>query len=179
MSALRRDSLLTLRRNVRIFAAALAAAATVSACSTDECLDNKNSLPLAGFYASTPAPLPLRVDSLTVFGAGAPGDTVLLDCGNASQLYLPFRIDEPETTFVFRYDNKAAAQLGLKDVITFRYDIEPRFVSSACGAVYLYKLREIETTNVLIDSVSCPAGIIDNTATENIHIYFRYNDPDI
>lgn len=179
MSVSREKPSRRLRRILPLALLAAVEAAGVLSCSTDECLDNKNSLPLAGFYASSPAPLPLRVDSLTVFGAGAPGDTLLLDCGSASQLYLPFRIDQPETTFVFRYDNKAAAQLGLEDVITFRYDIEPRFVSSACGAVYLYKMREIESTNVLIDSVSCPDGVIDNTAAENIRIYFRYTDPDL
>lgn len=145
-------------------------------CANDECLDNKNSLPLAGFYAATEKAPALRVDSLTVYGVGAPGDSVLLDCQSASELYLPFRIDQEETTFVFRYDNKAAAELGLEDRITFRYDIKPMFTGASCGMIYEYEMREIETTHVFIDSITCPDGLIDNTAVQNIRVYFRYDD---
>ena len=58
-------------------------------------------------------------------------------------------------------------------MITFRYDIEPYFVSSACGAVYNYKITSIETTHVAIDSVVCPSGIITNAPVENLRVYFR------
>lgn len=161
---------------MRIAAVFVAAVCFFAACSTDECMDNQNSLPLAGFYSSSEKPQQLRVDSVTIYGVGAPGDSVLVDCGYVSQLYLPFRIDQEETTYVFRYDNKAAAELGLEDRITFRYSIEPRFVSEACGAVYDYKIRQIESTHVFIDTVTCPNGIIDNKAVENLKIFFKYDE---
>lgn len=148
-------------------------------CGNDECMDNKNSLPLAGFYAATESAPALRVDSLTVYGVGAPGDSVLLDCGSVTELYLPFRIDEEETTYVFRYDNKAAAERGLEDRVTFRYDIRPIFTGAACGMVYEYEMRAIETTHVFIDSVTCPSGIIDNRPVQNIRVYFRYGDEEM
>ena len=134
-------------------------AGAVCGCSSDECLDNKNSLPLAGFYSS---------------GVGVPGDSILHEGKRTlSQTYLPFRIDQPVTRYVFRYLKKDFAALGLADTITFRYDIEPYFVSSACGAVYNYKITSIETTHVAIDSVVCPSGIITNAPVENLRVYFR------
>ena len=149
-------------------------AGAVCGCSSDECLDNKNSLPLAGFYSSEEPLQAVSLDSLEIAGVGVPGDSLLHEGKRTlSQTYLPFRIDQPVTRYVFRYLKKDFAALGLADTITFRYDIEPYFVSSACGAVYNYKITSIETTHVAIDSVVCPSGIITNAPVENLRVYFR------
>ncbi|MDE6097074.1 MAG: hypothetical protein K2G52_12910 [Muribaculaceae bacterium] len=145
-----------------------------AACSSDECLDNKNSLPLAGFYSSAELPQQITLDSISIYGIGAPGDSVLHDSVRGlSQSYLPFRIDEGETKYVIKYLSGLLGRYGIADTITFRYEIQPWFVSAACGAVYYYNMDTILTTRHVIDSVTCPSGQITNVSTENLRIYFR------
>ncbi len=68
-------------------------------CSNEECFENKNSLPLAGFYSSGDDPKTISLDSISIYGVGVPGDSILQDSVRGlSQSYLPFRIDENSTT---------------------------------------------------------------------------------
>ncbi|MCH5233010.1 MAG: hypothetical protein J1E78_05155 [Muribaculaceae bacterium] len=149
-------------------------AALVSGCSNEECYENQNSLPLAGFYSSEEQPQAISIDSLTILGVGVPGDSILQDSVRSlSEVYLPFRIDQGSTTYEIRYLGGTAGLLRLSDFITFNYDIIPQFVSSACGAVYYYKINSIQHTNNYIDSVTCPGGEITNVNSQNLRIYFR------
>lgn len=154
-----------------------AALPIITSCGNAECLENKNSLPLAGFYGSGPKPAKISLDSISILGIGVPGDSILQDSVRGlSQSYLPFRIDQGSTTYEIRYLFGDAGLLELNDVITFNYEIEPWFVSSACGVSYRYVMKSIETTHVFIDSVTCPGGVIDNADKENIRIYFRTSE---
>ncbi|MCH5229860.1 MAG: hypothetical protein J1F12_07715 [Muribaculaceae bacterium] len=145
-----------------------------SGCSTSECFDNQNSLPLAGFYSSEPEPRPISLDSISILGIGAPGDSILQDSVRTlSEVYLPFRIDQPSTTYEIRYLGGEAGIFRVSDFITFNYEIIPMFVSSACGTVYYYKMESINYTDNFIDSVVCPEGKITNANIENLKIYFR------
>jgi hypothetical protein len=151
----------------------LSAAAFV-ACTTSECYENKSSLPLAGFYSSAASPKAISVDSITIFGIGAPGDSILLDSGrNVSSVYLPFRMNADKSEYVIKYLQKGINNDRLNDTITFEYDVVPWFVSDACGAIYRFEMKTINTTHHLIDSVTCPTMLIDNTNAENLRIYFR------
>lgn len=148
----------------------------MSGCVSNECLDNKNSLPLAGFYSSLAEPQQISIDGLTIYGYQAPGDSILLQSGlGVSSLYLPFRIDEPSTTYIFHYEQEGIDDEMYNDTVRFDYDIIPYFVSSACGSIYKYRVNKISHTRHLMDSVVCTAhgGLIDNVAVENLRIYFR------
>lgn len=145
-----------------------------TACTNTECYDNKNSLPLAGFYSSEKIPASIALDSITILGVGVPGDSILQDSVRGlSQVYLPFRIDQNSTTYEIQYLAGVPGIFHLKDYITFNYEIKPMFVSTACGAVYYYEITSIEHTDVFIDSVTCPSGVITNANMENLKIYFR------
>lgn len=148
-------------------------------CSTTECFDNQNSLPLAGFYSSQKVPIPITLDSLSILGVNCPGDSILQDSVRTlSQVYLPFRIDQPSTSYEIRYLGGTAGLYRITDEITFDYEIIPMFTSVACGAVYYYKITNIDYTTNFIDSVTCPGGVITNANIENIRIYFRVNPED-
>ena len=68
---------------------ATAAALGLAACNTSGCTENQNSIPLAGFYSSA-TEAQVSLDSVGVYGVGAPGDSLLLSPGtSASQIYLP------------------------------------------------------------------------------------------
>lgn len=148
----------------------------VAACNTEECTDNKNSLPYAGFYsASTHSAI--AVDSLMVWGIGAPGDSVLLDTDQFIQnIYLPFRLDSDNTAYVVHYRMRALDNDRYNDTIIFKYKSIPYFVSEACGAIYKYEINDINYTRHIIDSVACPNGVIDNKPGENIQIFFRVDE---
>ena len=150
-------------------------------CSTEECYDNRNALPYAGFYGIMEGKMEqISVDSIRVYGIGAPGDSILSE-GNRSiaNLYLPFRIDSDTTQYVFKLINKLYEPYNIADTLTFIYSREARFVSAACGASYVYTIKDIKTTGLLIDSVAVPGGRITNADVENIHIYFNTGeDPD-
>ena len=149
---------------------------SLAGCSTSECLDNQNSLPLAGFYTSSEIPQAISLDSVSILGIGASGDSILQDSVRTlSQVYLPFRIGtgQTSTTYEIRYLGGAAGIYRLNDKITFNYDIIPMFVSTACGTVYYYKMLSIDHTSTFIDSVVCPSGVITNENIENLKIYFR------
>lgn len=150
-------------------------AGSMTRCATDECYDNKTALPYAGFYGMVDTLMQsVKIDSLEVYGLGAPGDSVLSDGKSAlTTLYLPFRIDSDTTTYVFRILRAPFVSLGIADTVTFVYDREPRFVSGACGVSYLYKIKDIRTCGLLIDSVVCPDMEISNADKENIQIYFH------
>lgn len=146
----------------------------LSGCSSSECYDNQNSLPLAGFYSSQEVPASISLDSISIMGIGAPGDSILQDSVRSlSQVYLPFRIDQNSTTYRIYYLAGLPGKYRIYDDITFNYDIIPFFVSSACGTVYYYKMSSIEHTYNFIDSVVCPSGEITNANTENLQIYFK------
>lgn len=156
-------------------AIAIAAVSLAVSCTSTECYDNQNSLPLAGFYSSYgdgEEPHSVTIDSVTIYGIGA--NTILQDSVVAlSQVYLPFRVNEQTTQYVFEYLTQRLS--GLSDTITFRYKEVPYFVSAACGAIYKYEIQEISTTANVIDSVTCPDGVIDNIAVENLRIYLNDN----
>lgn len=156
-------------------AAAAALCIGMGGCSSDECYDNRNSLPLAGFYSSNDSlQRAIQIDSVSILGLGAPGDSVLHDSvRHLAETYLPFRIDTTSTTYVIRYLQGELGRHHIADTVTFSYDPEPWFVSAACGVSYRYVMKRIANTHYVIDSVVCPKGVIDNVSGENLRIYFR------
>lgn len=166
------------RLSLRSLPAAILAAGVLCfyGCASDECLDNKSSLPLAGFYSSELKPKAIALDSLRIYAIGAPGDSVLHDnTRSLSSTWLPLRISRPTDTvrYVFEYLQQNLAAHHIADTVALRYSLRPVFVSAACGAMYFFSINSISSTRFLIDSVTCPQGMITNSPVENIKIYFR------
>lgn len=141
----------------------------VLAGCASECYENQNALPLAKFSCvEDSVAKSCSMDSLRVYGLGAPNDSVLLDGGNVSELYLPFRVDGDTTRYVFEH-----ARLPIRDTVTFSYERSPRLVSAECGVSYVYKIRSITSTGPFIDSVVCADGEITNQNKSNLVIYLH------
>lgn len=141
---------------------------TVTACN-DNCGENMNAIPLAGFYVAGEKDEQVRVDSLEVRGIGAPSDSILSSPSETkTQLFLPFRIDSDTTSYLFTMNVQG---YSLASEVTFVYSRTPRFAEAECGVSYIYDIKKIECTGNLIDSVTCPGGFIDNTNIENLRIY--------
>lgn len=143
--------------------------ASLGACDTSDCEGNRNALPLAGFMSSAPVPVAIALDTIHIAGLGAPSDSVL-SYFRSNEAYLPFNNDSHTTTFVLEYNR---VPRDLFDTIRFEYNPLSWFESTECGAFYKYDIQGITYTTHFVDSVTCPAGIIDNTPGQNIFIYLR------
>lgn len=155
-----------------LFAVAFCAFAT--SCNTTGCTDNRSSLPQAGFYDLSTLNA-ISIDSITIGGIGAPGDSLLLDCQKASSVYLPFRQTASDVAFFLAYKQKALDFPELIDTLRFAYDPITYFASEECGAMLRYRIRTITHTTHLLDSVAViPAdSIITNADLENLKLFFR------
>lgn len=156
----------------------LALCRVLSACSDTGCLDNRSSIPLAGFY-SYQTGQKLTVDSVEIGGVNAPNDSLLMKAGEKySSIYLPFRFEFDNTSFYIRYVSKELNFPWLVDTISFRYTSEPYFASEDCGAMYRYHIEKMTYTTHLIDSVAVADSLITNIDTERIKIFFRTAEVD-
>lgn len=132
-------------------------------------------MPYAAFLSSGGSPRTITVDSLTVFGIGAVGDSLIAHNTRLSAIYLPLDPDGSSCAFVFRYEAADAVRHAMADTITIDYEARPVFVSAACGVMYYYDIKDLHYTRTLIDSVGCPSKTITNSAAHNMQIYFRVN----
>lgn len=138
-----------------------------------ECLDNQNSIPLAGFY-SKETNKSISIDSISVYGVGAPEDSMILrNKKGVTQVYLPMRINMGNVQYVFHYDQKAVSDPANNDTLTMKYDAIPFFESSECGAMYRYQIKEFSYTKNVLDSIVFTDSLITNTDKERIKIYFK------
>lgn len=161
-------------RRIAILSLLLPALALLCGCANKECYDNQNTLPLATFF-SMQTRRAVTLNATTVYGIGAPHDTLIADSSTISQVYLPFRTDEPSSSFAFRYEGEDAV---LADTVTFRYRMQPWFASEQCGVVYYFYIEGIAHTRHLIDSVAVPGMLITNANKPNIEIYIHQQESD-
>ena len=125
-----------------ISATILLLGACFTSCNNSECFDNQSTIPLAGFY-SMQTKSKITVDSLTIYGVNVPGDSILLNNGSVSSLYIPMPLSGNKVDY------------------------------NECGAIYKYDITGYKYTNHLIDSIALPTMEFNNVDTEVIKIYFR------
>lgn len=165
-----------MKKSLAAYLASTALALLAGGCSGNECYENHSALPLASFYEATTMQ-PVMVQGLEIYGIGAPNDSVLYKTGNLSQAYLPFRIWEDSTQYVFKYVGAVSDDIDYPveapaDTITFRYKPKEWFESPACGAMYFFDMKEVTHTDLLIDSIAYNE-VITNENVTNIKIFFR------
>ncbi len=145
-------------------------------CNNNGCLENQNSLPLAGFY-SYPSERGMSVSSINLGGVGAPNDSLLCTSGTAvSQVYLPFRSERNSTSFYIAYTDSILMAHDVRDTMTFAYDSYSYLASEECGAMYRYRITSVSYTRNVLDSIAVTDSLITNIDAERIRIYFRTND---
>lgn len=153
--------------------AVMALSGMLSACSNVGCTENQNSVPLAGLYSYNTGQA-ISIDSISIGGVGAPGDSLLAGpYGAVSSVYLPFRSTQSYTTFRITYNQRILAAAGVTDQITFYYDSTPWFASEDCGAMYHYRIKRVTHTYQLLDSVGVTDSLVTNIERQNIQLFFR------
>ena len=145
---------------------AMSLAGITMSCDNSNCSGNSTGIPLAGFYIGSDN---VTVNSLTVYGIGAPNDSVIIDKANAKNVYLPLRLSTNSCDYVFNYNTEGVAN----DTLTLGYDAIPYFESHECGAMYNFRITSIEHTTHAIDSVVIPDPLITNADVVSIKIYLR------
>lgn len=154
---------------VAVFAAGLVS------CNSSGCTDNRSAIPLAGFYNSTDG-FEVTLDSLEIYGIGAPGDSMVLSAGDAvNTVYLPMRSTKSSTAWCIAYKEANLDSLGVRDTITLDYFSQPYLADDECGAMYNYRLRKVSHTSYIIDSIGVVDSLITNADVVSIKIYFRTN----
>lgn len=150
----------------------VALASLIEGCNAVGCTDNKNSIPLAGFYSYEELSA-VTVNQVSIGGVGAPNDSLLVDNESVSKVYLPFRADAGSSSFFIRYEAEGLNYEELFDTITFNYTSIPYFASKDCGAMYRYQIDSFHYTRHLVDSVGLVTDLMTNADVETIHVYFR------
>ncbi len=142
------------------------AAIALASCSNEGCLNNRNSIPMAGFYMLE-GEQPISVSKLAVYGIGSPGDSLLLDTVRSNhQIYLPLRGDLDCAGFVFSSGD-------LDDTLTITYKSWPYFDGEDCGAMWRYELTSVHYNRTLIDSVLITDPLITNIERERLMIFLK------
>lgn len=158
--------------------AAICLLAALSGCNTSGCLENRSSVPLVGFYDSA-TEKSISLDSLEIYGADAPGDSILSAPGTPiSQIYLPMRATKDNVMWFIAYKWKNLDNLDLVDRIDLDYMASPYFASEECGVIYRYRITRCQYTRNLIDSIAITDSLITNIDTERIKIFFRTSADD-
>ncbi|MCF0218415.1 MAG: hypothetical protein HUK14_01410 [Muribaculaceae bacterium] len=158
-----------------IFLAALALT-LFNACGTVGCMENTSSIPEAGFYVidTLGKAQSLSMDSIRVYGIGAPGDSAIVKEGAVTKIvYLPLRSEHTSTSFCFSYKWKEFDEARFNDTLVFEYSAHPYLVSQECGASFRYKIKKLTATHHLIDSVVILDSMITNVDRETLKVYFR------
>ena len=153
--------------------ASVAMLSLLSACGSDGCTSNTASIPLAQLYSSSTLKA-IAVDSISVYGIGAPGDSMIVRCGRSiSQFTMPLRTTVDETKYVIHYDQKALSDERNNDTITLRYKTDAMFDSKECGVVYAFEVSDFYYTRHLIDSMAMPYNRITNLTSVAVQLYMR------
>lgn len=144
----------------------LAASFAIILSCNDNCIGNSTGIPLAGFYNGDKQ---VTINNLTVYGIGAPNDSVIIDKTSAKSVYLPLRLTTSNCKYVFNYNTDGVPN----DTLSLGYDAIPYFESHECGAMYNFRITSMEHTYHAIDSVRIPEPMITNADVVSIKIYVR------
>lgn len=145
----------------------------MAGCNTTGCLENRNSVPLAGFYIGGDKSVSIKDVEIR----GVDNDAVLYEAGkDLHSVYLPMRSTQESTSWVFSYKSDGLDDPFYNDTIKFDYSSRPYFASEECGVIYIYDIKRVSHTTHLIDSVILVDSTITNVDKEQIHIYFHSDE---
>ena len=147
-------------------AIAASLAVVTTSCNNDNCIGNSTGIPLAGFYRDNNA---VTLTNLTVYGIGAPNDSLIINKASAKNVYLPLRLSTSSCKYVFNYNTEGLSN----DTLTLGYEAIPYFESHECGAMYNFRITSMEHTTHAIDSVIISEPLITNADVVSIKIHVQ------
>ena len=145
-------------------------------CNDTGCMENRSSIPYVTIYSDSTVPQPIYIDSLTVYGIGQVGDSMLLDTAmRVSSMFLPLRDNRDTTRFVIRYDQERINPRYKTDTLTLVYRSYVYFASAECGAMFNYIIDSLGYTTYQLQSAKLVRNEITNLSMENIQLFYHVN----
>lgn len=147
------------------------------ACNSAGCTEARSAVPLAQFLSRSTGN-PLTLDSVCIRGIDAPNDSAMLSFGTkAGEVYLPFRSAQSHTAWCISYGRQYLNDVAMNDTVIFSYTSRPWFASEECGAMYTYRITDVQYTTHVLDSVAYNSQEITNVDVPSIRLYFGPNVP--
>lgn len=151
----------------------LALGGAFTSCNSGGCTELRSSVPRADFFSSS-TNSKIILDSLRISGIGVPGDSALYGPKERiSSVYLPMPALTDKVQWRIAYMQKHLQELGFADTLTIAFERTPWFAGEECGAMYKYRITNLETTKNLIDSVILVDSLVVNLDNPTMNIYFR------
>lgn len=162
---------------ISIIALTIGLSVLLTGCNSGGCTELRSAVPRADFYSSSTLNA-ISVDSLQITGIGAPGDSVLYGPSQRlSTAYLPMPADVDRVKWRFEYMQKHLALYSISDTLSIKFDRTPWFAGEECGAMYKYRITQVDCTRNLIDSIAIVDSLVINVEQATFNIYFRTEEP--
>lgn len=149
----------------------------VASCASDGCTNTDPCVPIAQFYDSSTEST-ISVDSVSIYGIGAPGDSMIVSCSTVSSFNLPLRTSVTHTDYVIHYDQSDLNDPLLNDTISFDYVINPVFDNNECGVYFSFDITAYSCTSHLVDSIDVPYSHISNLGVTAVKLFMKTQTTD-
>ncbi|MEA1888041.1 MAG: DUF6452 family protein [Bacteroidota bacterium] len=134
-----------------------------NACTKESCNENTEVMMRTVFYSDESGEQ-LSIDSLDIYGLNIP-DSSICSMSTLKKIDLPLNPSATSCSFAFINGGRA-------DTITIYYASRLKFVSGACGYIYLHELEEIQHTQNDIMDILIINKPVNPGDEENIQIIF-------
>lgn len=133
------------------------------ACTEESCEQETEVMMRAGFYESGSGNS-LTVDSLSIHGLYIP-DSLIYSNAKLKQISFPLNPSAPSCSFIIINGSR-------HDTIEIQYESSLKFLSKACGYIYIYSLNQVMFTSNDIRNISITNEQVNPGDEENIQIFF-------
>ncbi|MGL5015486.1 MAG: DUF6452 family protein [Bacteroidales bacterium] len=159
-------------QNILLSLLTLIALSTIVGCGNEGCQETISVNARCSFYSkSTNASF--TFDSITVYGIGAPQDSILYNRATSqSYIKLPLKKFQEESSYVLHFQGAESEIIDQRDTVTFYYKNKSYFISEDCGTVIHHLVDSVRYTRHYIDSLIVAKQSIINLDEENLLLLF-------
>ena len=156
---------------------AMSAASLYTSCSEeDNCSLIGRSMVYCNLYKINPENGITYLDTLPSLTVTAlyTDSIIINDESNVRNMSLPLRYTDDNTILVFNYNDEENPELN--DTVYITQNNTPFFESMKCGYTMTQIVTGVEYTKHLIDSIHIQNPNANTNGTENLKIFYRYNN---
>ncbi|MEM9142095.1 MAG: DUF6452 family protein [Bacteroidota bacterium] len=154
------------------------ALAYFASCEKDDiCVDGDTPLLVIKFYDAEDTTMTKEVTGLQVNGLIIGEDTLDIVANTAlDSIQLPLRTTENNTSFLIS-QTLSNPDTTLTNILTFSYEVQPEFISRACGYVANYNalegtaLRGVEADSLWIQEIEIEIPLVENSNETHVKIF--------
>lgn len=145
---------------------------SIVGCGNTGCQETISVNARCSFYGKSDR-RPFTFDSITVYGIGASGDSILYRRATGqSFVKLPLRKLTGESAYVFHFQGAGGGVIDQRDTLHLYHENINHFISEDCGAVVRHRVDSLSYTRHYLDSLVVAKPSIINLDEENIILLF-------